>query len=200
MKMVELWLVRHGQTEWNRIGKIQGWKDVPLNMQGRAQAEQLALALEGIQFDRIVSSDLRRARETASVLADSRSMPVEVCSWLRERYLGSAEGHFRDDILSRFGDGIPDAETDAEMADRLRRFLHHAARQWDGERVLCVTHGGAIRMLLRITEGLDVSWIDNTGITRIRGNTDGWKVLSVNERPHTAHETSDPRNATASAD
>ena len=79
--MTTIALIRHGQTNWNLEGRIQGQIDIPLNEQGRAQAHTLAERLKSKDFDAMISSDLARAQETAEILADKTGIPTG-CSWI----------------------------------------------------------------------------------------------------------------------
>ncbi|QSO45890.1 histidine phosphatase family protein [Alicyclobacillus mengziensis] len=93
--MLELWVVRHGQTDWNLDRRIQGWTDVPLNNAGRIQAKKLGKHLEGIPFTALYTSDLLRARTTAAILQQHTGAPVTVDKRLREKYFGALEGKVR---------------------------------------------------------------------------------------------------------
>ncbi|HEY4999110.1 MAG TPA: histidine phosphatase family protein, partial [Usitatibacter sp.] len=90
--MTRFIVVRHGQTEWNVAARIQGHGDSPLTAEGVAQAEALARRLAGEKFDRIVSSDLARAHETAKRIAALSGHPVGIDARLRERSFGAGEG------------------------------------------------------------------------------------------------------------
>ena len=86
-------LIRHGETRWNAAGRIQGWAPVPLSDRGREQAAQVGSALVADEdVDRIVSSDLRRTHETATVIAEAVGADVETDSRLRERDFGVFQG------------------------------------------------------------------------------------------------------------
>src|ERR1700760_4361850 len=103
--MPPLPLARHGETDWNREGRWQGWADPPLNDTGRAQARELAEQLRSVPFDAVFSSDLARARETAEIVAAPHGVPVVVEPQLREIDIGSWSGLTHDEIRSRFPDG-----------------------------------------------------------------------------------------------
>lgn len=183
--MVELWLVRHGETDWNRAGRIQGWQDIPLNSTGVDQATRLAEALHSVTFHRIVSSDLLRARQTAEILAAGRALPIEYTSDLRERCFGLAEGRLRHEVERLPHTHLGGAESEEAMSRRLTRFLD-GSRAWRDERVLCVTHGGALRRLIRLATGVAVDWIDNTSVTRLIHDGSSWRLGELNETPHLA--------------
>jgi broad specificity phosphatase PhoE len=146
-----LLLVRHGETEWNRVGRWQGHSDTPLNDAGRAQARTLAIELSDV--DVVYSSDLARARETA----DPR---------LRERGFGAWEGKTSAEIEAEFGEeharwlagaasGAEDAEPFSDFAARVHAFLDEALERHPDETVLIVAHGGSVRAVHALAAGLD---------------------------------------------
>src|SRR5690349_15996562 len=117
--MTTLLLARHGETDWNREGRWQGWADPPLNELGRRQATRLAEQLRTIPFDAVYSSDLRRAHETAEILAAPHAVPIVVDPALREIDIGSWSGLTRAEIAARFPNGDrPDGETHEQHAAR----------------------------------------------------------------------------------
>jgi broad specificity phosphatase PhoE len=146
-------LVRHGQTDWNRDRRVQGWTDVPLNDEGRRQARALAATLDGRPFAAVYSSDLARALETAHIVVAERQLPVTPLEELREKHFGSWEGLTDAEVLSRFPDahvtGWGDGETTDEMAARVVAAVQRISDAHPGDDVLVVTHGGPIRAVLR---------------------------------------------------
>ena len=146
--MTTILLARHGETDWNREGRWQGWADPPLNETGRLQAEALADELRATPFDSVYSSDLRRAHETAEILAAPHGVPIVVDPDLREIDIGSWLGLTRAEIAERFPDGRrPDGETREQHAARVLAAVERIAREQLGRRVLVVTHGGTLRAL-----------------------------------------------------
>lgn len=146
--MATILIARHGETEWNRSGRWQGWADPPLNDTGRAQAAELAKQLRATPFDAVYSSDLRRARETAEVVAAPHGVPVVVDPELREIDIGSWSGLTHDEIRERYPDGTrPDGETREQHATRVRAAVERIARANLQRRVLIVTHGGTMRAI-----------------------------------------------------
>jgi broad specificity phosphatase PhoE len=159
-----LLLVRHGETDWNRDQRWQGHSDTPLNATGRQQALELAERLD--PPDRIYSSDLARARETAEILSARLGVPVVLDERLRERGFGAWEGLTMDEIEDRFaadlgrwrareGAGAADAEGFQAFAERVGGFLDDVLARHPGEEVLVVAHGGTIRALHALATGLD---------------------------------------------
>jgi broad specificity phosphatase PhoE len=151
-------IVRHGETDWNRDRRVQGQSDVPLNEVGRRQARALSAELNGRVFAALYSSDLLRAHETATILAEPRSLPVVTLPALREKHFGSWEGLTDAEVLERFPHAVEgpwgDGETSARMSVRVVRAISEIAAAHAGEGILVVTHGGPIRALLR-HHGLD---------------------------------------------
>jgi broad specificity phosphatase PhoE len=150
-----LLLARHGETDWTREKRWQGHADPPLNERGREQARALAEKLADVQLDAIYSSDLLRASQTATIVADGRAIDVRLDPELRENDFGDWTGLTRDEVERRFPGGSllrrsgrkgwGGGESYEEMADRIIRAVDRIAATHPGERVLVVTHNGPIR-------------------------------------------------------
>lgn len=165
----ELWLVRHGQTDWNLEGRYQGQSDVPLNQTGRRQACLLCERLAGTSFDAIYSSDLQRAAETARAAAQCLGLQVTLDPRLREINQGEWEGRLIADIRRRYADEFafrkvdpltaraPGGESVMEVAARLAAAADDIAAAHPGQRVLVVSHGLALATLFCQSCGLDLS-------------------------------------------
>ena len=158
--MTTIILARHGETDWNRERRVQGQADPPLNEAGREQAAELARTLEAEAEapSAIYSSDLRRARETAAIVAEALRLPVRTDPRLREIDVGEWSGLAVDDIEARFpagfarwrnreGPGWDTGESYDDLGRRVVAALTAIAAEHQGERVLVVTHGGAIRSI-----------------------------------------------------
>jgi probable phosphoglycerate mutase len=150
-------LVRHGQTDWNRDGRIQGRSDIPLNEKGRAQAREAGRALRARRFDGVYASPLRRAFETAAIIAGELGMPAPVAvAGLEERSYGRAEGMTGPEIRAAFGENradVPEWENDATVLARVLGSLSALAAHHAGERILVVAHGGVIGAVARHLTG-----------------------------------------------
>ena len=157
--MTELLLVRHGETDWNAEGRLQGHTDRPLNEYGRRQARRLADELAGEELAAIYSSDLLRARETAEILGERLGLPVVLEPELREKNWGNWEG-----LTPAERDGVAFAgeSTEEHAARTLRALRRIAARHPDG-RVLVVTHGGSLRRVQVEALGLALPVVENCG-------------------------------------
>lgn len=178
-------LIRHGETDWNREHRFQGHADVPLNEEGRRQARELADRLRGEAYAAAYSSPLRRAHETARILAAELSVEVEPRDRLKEVDVGSWSGLTTSEVENRYPEGFrrwaddrsggwTDGETYDELGRRVVADLLAIAEQHPGERVLAVTHGGAIRAVLAAIAGLsfessrtDVAFVENCAVVEL---------------------------------
>jgi probable phosphoglycerate mutase len=143
--------VRHGETEWNRVRRIQGVSDIPLNDTGRAQAAALGDILVGHNFDLIVSSPLSRADETARIIAQRLGMPAPITvPDLIERNYGEAEGSSGADLDRRYPPGthIPGREDREVVTQRAVRVLHDMAIRHPHADIVAVAHGAVIRSVV----------------------------------------------------
>ena len=162
--MAEAWvvLIRHGETEWNRAGRIQGYHaDSPLTDTGREQVRALALRLAREGIDALHSSDMGRTRETAEPIAAATGVPVAYDAMLRERNYGVFEGHGYTALGSafpaeyeRFRTRDPDyvppgGESAAQFRDRIVAALEAIASRSPSGRVAVVTHGGVLGVIYR---------------------------------------------------
>jgi broad specificity phosphatase PhoE len=156
-----VYLVRHGETDWNRHGLVQGTMDIPLNASGRLQARSLADTLSAVRFDAAYTSPLHRARETAAeILADRPDVPLIAVPELREMCYGLWQGRgaaprrrtnpgldrrWRDDPWSvRF----PGGDSLADVSARTRDLWARLVREHSGQTVLVAGHGHVNRLLL----------------------------------------------------
>lgn len=193
--MLELWVVRHGETDWNVSHRIQGWTDIALNQVGCAQAERLGHHLEGIPFLAILSSDLQRAHVTAQILARRIPLPVATNPLLREQCFGQAEGQIRDCFDRQYPNGAPDAESKQTLAVRARSFLKMVSSQFTNGRVLCVSHGGMIRCMLNVLGAHPIPVIENTSVSKLVFDKSNWSVSYMNWAEHLgSNETPDETN------
>ncbi|MFA6081032.1 MAG: histidine phosphatase family protein [Patescibacteria group bacterium] len=153
-----LYIVRHGETEWNVKKIIQGYEDIPLNKKGEAQAKELAKKLRHIKFDAVFSSDLIRARRTAEIITLEKKLAVQTTKALKERYFGKYQGKsfavnnkmtkLIDNLKMVSGPGLKEVESDENIILRLTTFLREIAVAYANKTILVVSHGGPMRTLL----------------------------------------------------
>ncbi len=199
-RRVVLW--RHGQTVWNAENRFQGQTDVPLDEIGVQQAGRAARLLAALTPDLIVSSDLRRASDTAAPLADILKQPVHVDEGLRETYAGRWEGQVAQDILADDGDAYrawqrgedvragTTGERRSEVAERAVAAVKRALAQLSDTSgtVVVVTHGGAGRAVVGRMLGLPqehwgaLGGLSNCSWSVLAETDDGtrWRLLEHN--------------------
>ena len=189
LQVTDVYLVRHGSTDWNEAGRAQGQTDVPLNARGRCQARAAGERLRalGVRPAAIYASDLERAAETARQVAQVLGgPPVHLDARLRERRLGPAEGLTRAEILARFGSSlysalIPGAEAVTDVIRRFGAALEEIATRHAGAAVVVVSHGGAMGCWLRhrlpAFADRQPGPIENGQIFGIQHSAAGWQLL-----------------------
>lgn len=153
--MTDLYLVRHGETAWNRRRRIQGRTDVPLNDTGRRQARLTGELLTRRPVRAVYTSPLSRALETAEIIAAEIGLPAPILDdELMERDYGDAEGLDLAEVDRRFPNGapVPGRESREQVAERVVPALLRIATAHPGESVVAVSHGGAIRAALSVAE------------------------------------------------
>lgn len=185
--LATVYIVRHGETEWNFKKLIQGQSDSPLTETGIKQAKKLSKKLNKIKFDLVFSSDLLRARRTAEIIIAEQKLEIATSKLLRERRFGKLEGkptktlRAFDEFFSKLKHeeiysykSAPDVESDEEIVTRLITFLREAAISHPGKKILVVTHGGVMRAFLiklGVSDYKDPVWVSNAGYAKLE--TDG---------------------------
>lgn len=199
-----LYLVRHGESEANAAGRYAGQTDSPLTERGRAQAESVADALADVRIDRVVSSDLSRARDTAEAIARTHGLTVEVFPELREIDIGEAAGRSIEDARERFDWGParfvqwPGGESLEEVRDRVVAVIDRIVAASPGQMVCVVGHGGATRILVSHVLGLlpqlyrHHAPTENTNVTVVRADGITYRVEKLFEAGHLAFRPPSP--------
>ena len=189
-----LYLARHGETSWNREGRWQGHTDIALNDVGRGQARALGALLRGRDIERIHTSDLARARQTAETAAAMLGVTeLVVDPSLRERSFGLFEGLTRGECEERHPElwasyradprhVPPGAESQEGLADRMHEAIARAvARRHEGDdaAVLVVSHGGSIRALLARATGAMPPPLENVAVFRVVATPAGLSEVTL---------------------
>ncbi|QCR37240.1 2,3-diphosphoglycerate-dependent phosphoglycerate mutase GpmB [Nissabacter sp. SGAir0207] len=164
--MLQVYLVRHGETEWNAARRIQGQSDSALTAKGEQQARQVAQRARHLGITHVITSDLGRTRRTAEIIADACGCPVVVEPRLRELHMGvleeraidsltAEEEQWRKQMVDGTPDGrIPEGESMAELGERMQAALNHLRTLPAGSVPLVVSHGIALGCLLSTIIGL----------------------------------------------
>lgn len=186
--MTVIGIVRHGITEWNLSGIAQGSSDVPLNETGRSQAAALAdrLSLEE-RWDMIVSSDLARAKETAEIISEKLALPISFFDTrLREMSGGEIEGTTEQQRLEKWGANWRKQDLGMESSDSVGKrgmdALDSILKEFEGKRVLVVSHGALIGITLRrmLPERFGKTDLQNTSITMLEHSGSEWDCTLYN--------------------
>lgn len=188
--MTQIIFIRHGMTDWNYQRRAQGQSDIPLNEEGRNQARQLASRLKEDMWDLIFSSDLSRASETASIVAESIGLVVQTDKRLREMHKGVTEGTTLEERISKWGEqweslslGI---EEDESIIQRGSSFVFELLRNYSDKRILVVSHGALIGLTIKYfipDINIDIHF-GNTSITELNYINDEWEYNLINCTSH----------------
>jgi uncharacterized phosphatase len=177
-----LGLVRHGQTDWNAQLRLQGSSDIPLNETGVQQAKSAAGKISPADWDVLAASPLSRARDTAEIISQKISLPVVILPELIERSFGEAEGLSHSQWRAKFESKEPilGLETIEELEHRANLLLSGITTEFDGLRVLAVSHGSLIRKLIKIaSQGelpLAEDRLENLSMNRLLHQDGNWSV------------------------
>jgi len=199
---MRVYLIRHGQTAWNAEQRAQGHSDIALDEQGRIQAELLGQRFRGKRVDRVLCSDLDRARATAKPIADATGALMEETKILRERGFGDWEGEFFKDIshwwpaleaiqgVDRLRLRPPNGESFADVWQRLDPIVDDL--QNEGGTTVIVSHGGTCGLLLArlVQANLETSRafrFGNTSVTKLERRPDAlFTIQYYNDTRHLA--------------
>ncbi|MGZ3725424.1 MAG: histidine phosphatase family protein [Pseudobdellovibrio sp.] len=173
MKVKNIYVIRHGETDWNRSHRFQGSTDIKLNDLGREQAIKLRPLMQQLQIESVYSSPLSRAYETAELATQELKLSIQKDERLQETNIGEAEGLTMDELLQKFGDDcivrwrsyderlldfrFPNGESKREMMYRVRRAFIDIAQNSNRNSIAIFAHGMVMRALTYIF-GEGMSW------------------------------------------
>ena len=174
MTTAHICIARHGETDWNKSGILQGWLNVPLNDKGRRQAHEMVATMADVGFAAVWSSTLVRSSETADIVAKALNLPPPICHpGLRERHFGAIQGipkselaelnpaQFEQILRRNPSVACVGGESMDEFADRVLDAFSHIGNCHPGARVLVVTHGWVMDVVTRHISGLARSAVLN---------------------------------------
>lgn len=200
--MSKLYIVRHGETEWNKENRSQGsGNDIPLSDIGRAQAYLAAKRLMNESIDLFYSSTLKRASKTAEIIAEKHGKTVEKCSEFMEFKMGCWEGLTFNDIIAKYPDvytvwresphlaKIPDGETLVELKERSVKKLLEIVRNNEDKNILLVSHGITTKVIICALMGIDISNLhkirqDNTAVNIFEYRDGSFQTQLLNDTCH----------------
>lgn len=176
-----LYLLRHGQTDWNIKGRVQGWTDTLINDTGVEQARLATQKLKRYDIETIYSSDLKRAKKTADIVSGYLDLPVHYTKRLREINFGKAEGVKKTDLIAKFPHispafndinnperyevRYPNGESIGEVQQRFIKFVNKLSDE-GRKNVLIVTHGMLVRIFTEFCLRKTIK-IENGSVLRI---------------------------------
>jgi uncharacterized phosphatase len=180
-------IIRHGETDWNSSGRLQGCEDIELNENGRNQGKQVAGYLKRFHWDVIITSPLKRASETAEII--SRELELHeliINDSLRERDYGKASGLLPEERHSLFPDGVfPDQESFEHLRERAIIALNAIADKYTGKRIVVVSHGAFTNSILYTISGGEFgsfkTRLKNGCINLLHHNGLIWNVVYFNK-------------------
>ncbi|PTM59935.1 histidine phosphatase family protein [Desmospora activa] len=193
-----IYLIRHGETRWNREKRVQGHHDEPLSPEGVEQAQRLAKHMKEWPLDAVYASDLSRAIQTAEMLGRDRGLEVKPCPEIRERFFGEWEGLPIEEVKRNHPDeweevwyrgGCYGVEKAEDAQRRMMTWLEELLERHRGQRVAVVSHGGSINAVLdkvsRGEHGPGRTRIRNTAVSHLlHHREEGWRVVTVNQDDH----------------
>jgi broad specificity phosphatase PhoE len=183
-----LGLLRHGQTDWNIDLRLQGSSDIPLNETGRNQAAVAGATFSREDWDVIIASPLSRARDTAQIVAQQLNMPVVIVPELVERSFGVAEGFSHSEWRKMYeaNEHIEGLESLEDLRSRCELLLQLVATEYDGQRVLAISHGALIRKVLRIVSNnqipQDGDRLGNVSLNKLIHADGYWAINDYNPK------------------
>lgn len=201
MLSTKLFLARHGETEWSRAGRYQGYCSVLLSPEGERQAARLGERLAGEAIGVLHSSDLPRAFQTAQIIASRAGSEVRLWPELREMHFGAFEGKTFTEIAEShpmvlhawmenpMQMGPPGGENLSQLSARVSRFLKGLKEGPTQERALVVSHGGPLRVMICLLLGLQESFyrrfqLDEASLSILEPRTQGVTLSLLNDRCH----------------
>lgn len=193
MSETHLYLMRHGETDWNAQGFLQGRSDIPLSETGRRQAETAKTALHNINFDTVYASPLCRALETASIVSGLAQGDIQIDDRLIEVSFGESEGkpaeQFSPSIKTFFAspgqyEPIGDTENFASVFCRTESFLRFVARKHTGETLLAASHGAAIACITNCVRNWPIEqlWdnlLGNCSLVHLVLQDEAWQLEEI---------------------
>ncbi|WP_347861639.1 histidine phosphatase family protein [Salimicrobium sp. PL1-032A] len=187
--MTSICLVRHGETDWNRDGKLQGGTDIPLNDTGVKQAELCHKHLSEYTWDAVVASPLERAKHTADIIREGHGLSLALMEEFRERHFGKGEGMTEEERHTTYPDRqYPGQETKEAFVERVMRGIGRITEEYTDQHVLLVAHGAVINAILTEISGGEIGAdrfkLLNGCLNNIEFRKESWTIHDYNQVTH----------------
>ncbi|MFC5465207.1 histidine phosphatase family protein [Lederbergia graminis] len=187
--MTTICLIRHGETDWNAEGRIQGRTDVPLNQNGLNQAKKCRDFLKNSEWDVIITSPLKRAQQTAEIINEALNLPIIIMDDFIERSYGDAEGMLLEVRRKFYPDGsYPNQEERETLNNRVIAGVERIKQKYDGTKVIIVAHGAVINTLLATFSNGEIgsgkTRLGNACISHIHFQNGIWVIKDYNQINH----------------
>ncbi|MBD1381074.1 histidine phosphatase family protein [Metabacillus arenae] len=187
--MTTICLVRHGETDWNKLGKLQGTTDIPLNETGIKQAEDCRDYFSVSDFDFLITSPLKRAKQTAIIINDNLNLELIEMSDFKERSFGDAEGLTVEKRTKIYPDGkFPNQEEIEDFKERVVNGIEKINHLYPTKKILLVAHGAVINMVLATLSNGEIdsskTKLLNACINNIYFQDQKWSIRDYNQVGH----------------
>lgn len=186
---MEICLVRHGETDWNKLGKLQGHTDIKLNSTGIIQANACADYLCKSSYELIITSPLKRAKQTAQIIAERNHIPIIEMSQFIERSYGDAEGLTQEERITKYPDlNYPNQESRESLSERVMLGLQKVQSEQDVKKLILVAHGAVINAILAVISNNEIgsgkTVLANACFSTIQFVDGNWHILNYNQVNH----------------
>ncbi|MGE4282920.1 MAG: histidine phosphatase family protein [Clostridia bacterium] len=199
--MTNLFLIRHGLTEWNQLNRFQGSSNIPLCDEGIEQAKKISRKLSRYHFDVVFASDLDRAFQTATYIAQPHQLPVIKIPELREIHFGEWEGLTREEIVnlkdydfdkwrtSPHIERFPGEGSFLNVQKRVMSGINKIISEYNNKDIVIVSHGASLKIIILSLLGIELShyrkfWLDNTSLSIIEIRKDRNVLSLLNDMSH----------------
>jgi len=199
--MIRLYLIRHGETDWNKERRFQGWTDLALNDNGISQAVALGERFKNTKIDEIYSSPLNRAMKTAEGISKAIGKEIILNEKFKEINFGEWEGLTASEISKKYGKDFDDFMLKPEggtfpgeisfdaVTERVKEGLDSILKDKDNMNIVIVSHGGIVRLIIKYLMGFsgewyNKTWIDNTAISVVEIREKGNLLRLLNDCAH----------------
>jgi uncharacterized phosphatase len=187
--MTTICLIRHGETDWNVEGRLQGTTDTSLNAKGVKQAQACSTYLTSSSYDVLITSPLKRAKQTAEIINQQLQLPFHEMDDFKERSFGDAEGMTYESRRAVYPDkNYPNQEETTDFYNRVMTGLRKVTQLHPNQRVLLVAHGAVIKVILKTFSNdeniLENNRLMNGCISNIHFENEKWNIKDFNRTAH----------------